>query len=391
MLRLCLAAVLLSSTNAIVHSTQRNASISARAAGTNKSDTVSTDVINAGRKFLIASFPDLRQVAFTILPDNVWYPLVTGDVLTPMALAVDAQNMLLFVADPGRDLVWKFSIYVRKDGHLATYGQPMAAVEHFKAHWLSTNGVGDLYFTGHRTPQDNQSHNVSDSLWMMSSTKIAAGQTFTPSELYTTENSGAPDPKVYQISGLAIDTFHIFWGNQAGGKTNGAVCKGAPFNGVVSQDAQNLESINKAVDEVRGMTLTGNEVFWLSPEGVYGQSKYSDNEEQDPSKGLLVPGSTANGSWNPMSLVWDGNSLLYLTNMESNSVDTGAIYTVPAFSSRSQSFSKFADAPDSYGLAILVTNKAAGAGQKATSVASRRGLSLTASMSPLLALLAAAY
>mmetsp|Transcript_96380 Transcript_96380/g.171307 ORF Transcript_96380/g.171307 Transcript_96380/m.171307 type:complete len:400 (+) Transcript_96380:77-1276(+) len=376
---------LLASAGAIVnHQRTAKVSVSTSPSGTNGSDTVSSAVVSAGRKYLIASFPDLRQVAFTILPDNVWYPLVTGDVLTPMALAVDSQNMRLFVADPGNNLVWKYRIYVRDDGLLATSGRPLAAVEKFKAHWLATNGVGDLYFTGHRQPEDNQTFNGSDSLWIMPSGSIALGQTFNPIDLYTRENSGAPDPKVNQISGVAIDTFGVYWGNQAGGKLNGALCKGAPYNGVVSQDAGNLETVNSAMDEVRGVTLTGNEVFWLSPEGVYGQSKYSDNQVQDASTGLLVAGSAANETWNPMSLVWDGNSLLYMINMDSNTEDTGVIYTVPAYGSPGQVFSKFADAPDSYGLAILNTRSSAGNSKSKKSTSSAAlpgGLALTASIS----------
>merc|ERR1719320_2279257 len=64
------------------------------------SPEVEPDVARSSSKYLLASFPSLRQVAYCHLPDNVWRPLVLGEVKSPTAVAVDTQSAKLFVADP---------------------------------------------------------------------------------------------------------------------------------------------------------------------------------------------------------------------------------------------------------------------------------------------------
>ncbi|CAE7375193.1 rnf126-a [Symbiodinium natans] len=300
-------------------------------------------------KYLIASFPALKQVGYTILPDNVWRPLVLGEVQSPTAIAVDPLSSRMFVADPPRGVIWWYQLGTGSNGMLQTVGRQRAAVEGFSAHWLAVNGAGDLYFSGHPLPKAGENVSV-DSVWRLDNEQVVTGDTFNPSEIYTTANTGQPDSKVYQLSGLAVDSFYIFWGNQAGGKQHGAVNKGTRSNiGLASQDMF-VTTLADAVEEVRGITTSGTEVFWVSPDGVFGQSKTTTSKVSDPTVGLISAPSTA--QWNPMSIAWDGATELYLTD-----VSAGAIYTVPSLISSSQSLSKFADAPDCHGLAILLSAK----------------------------------
>ena len=50
-----------------------------------------------------------------------------------------------------------------------------------------------------------------------------------------------------------------------------------------------MTTLDDALEEVRGLTTSGTEVFWLSREGVYGQSKTTSSKVSDPQVGLISP------------------------------------------------------------------------------------------------------
>eukprot|EP00438_Fugacium_kawagutii_P022926 Skav226763 [mRNA] locus=scaffold8:107648:109333:+ [translate_table: standard] len=302
--------------------------------GSSRSQTVSSDALKAGRKYLITSFPQLKQ-AYTILPDNVWRPLVLGDVSSPTAIAVDPLSSRLFVADPPKNIIWWYQLGLTNRGFLETTGKQRAAVEGFSAHWLAVNGAGDLYFSGHPASKNGTTETV-DAIWRLDNAQIVTGDTFNPTEIYTRANTGQPDPKVWELSGLAVDSFYIFWGNQAGGTTHGSVSKGTRANIGLQSQEMFVTTLDDSLEEVRGLTTSGTEVFWLSREGV-----------SDPQVGLISPPHSLD--WNPMSISWDGSSQLYFTDS-----NEGAIYTVPSLLAMPQEMVKFADAPYCHGIAILL-------------------------------------
>ncbi|CAE7870648.1 unnamed protein product, partial [Symbiodinium microadriaticum] len=162
--------------------------------GSSKIDTVSPDALKAGRKYLISSFPALKQVGYTILPDTVWRPLVLGEVQSPTSIAVDPLSSRLYVADPPRGVIWWYQLGTGSNGLLQTVGRQRAAVEGFSAHWLAVNGAGDLYFSGHPLPKAGENSTV-DSVWRLDNEQVVTGDSFNPAEVYTTQNTGQPDSK----------------------------------------------------------------------------------------------------------------------------------------------------------------------------------------------------
>jgi len=313
--------------------------------------TLSSDIVNANDRFLLASFPDLRQVAYTILPDNIWRPIVIGEVASPSAVAVDSQAQTLYIADTPKFVIWVLRLGVTSDGLLRSIGLPKAAVEGFSAHWLSVNSGGDLYFSGHKQVE-NGTNASSDSIWRMDADQIATGDTFNPTEVYSSANTGEPNPAIYQLSAVEVDDFYIYWGNQAGGKEHGSVCKATRTNIGVASAQRSIDIIDSALDEVRGIACSATELYWLAPEGLYGSTKTNTNELQDVSQGLMA--SPPSSSWSPMDLEWDGNTMLYITDAGS-----GAIYTCPASSSLSgMNLTKYSDAPFVRGIAIMSANHA---------------------------------
>lgn len=157
-----------------------------------------------------------------------------------------------------------------------------------------------------------------------------------------------PDPKAWMLSGLAVDSFHIFWGNSADGATHGSLCKGSRKNIGLSSDQMVVKALHTGLPEVRGVTTTGTQVFWLAPEGVYGDSKASSVTVADKQTGLIAAAPSGLKPWNPMGIAWDGGNVLYFTDSAN-----GIIYTLPSQSIRSQSMSKFVEAPDVQSLAVL--------------------------------------
>lgn len=301
----------------------------------------------ASSTYLISSFPDLRQVAYTRLPDNVWRPLVIGNVSSPQGVAVDPANSRLFVADPPQGMIYWFPLIKRSDGLLET-GNRYVAVEGYNARWLAVNSIGDLYFTGEEIVPPPQS--VYGSIYRQDAVKIAMGDPTLPTELYTRSNSGNPNPAVWMPGGIAVDSFNIYWGNRESGTTYGSLLRGNRQNvGLINAEAGILHLSSQA-DDVRGIAITGTEAFFLSTSGVYGVSKMQSTEVTDANVGLVSAGPSRDGvaTWDPQSIAYDGDGSLYMSDKSA-----GAVWTVPALSASIQPVAKFVDAPGIHGLCIL--------------------------------------
>lgn len=305
------------------------------------------DVSHADR-FLLGSFPSLRQVAYCHLPDNVWRPLVLGDVVEPTGVAVDPQSARLFVADPGSKVIWWYKLRVR-DGFLETYGERHAAVQNVTAQWLAVNGVGDLYFTGREKSKTTGAFGPT-SIFRQDARHLATGNAFGTVEVYSRANTGSPDPKVWEPSGLAVDSLFVYWANSEGGSAHGSVVKGSRANIGLLPKEQRLEVLSKAVNQVHSLASTGTHIFYTSPKGVYGVLKSTSTPATNATFGLIA-GPPAEGNvsaWNPAGIAWDGDNSLYFTE-----TSTGAVYMVPSMNKKAKTLKKFVDAPGVVSLAHI--------------------------------------
>lgn len=303
-------------------------------------------VSDAAQKFLIVSFPQIRQVAYCKLPDNVFYPLVLGDVSQPMSIAVDQQNARLFVADPPNRAIWWYGLKLTGENRISTVGQRQAAVQNVTAHWIAVNSQGDLYFTG----TQGRGNGSRISVWRQDAQNIASGSALVATEVYSRDNSGVPDPAAWVPSGIAVDSMHVYWGNEIGGQTHGSVVKATRTNVGLKPTAMSVDVLSQAISDVRGMTATGTHVFYTSPQGIYGVLKTEAPAQQDPHRGLVVP-PRANGdtvSWNPTNIAWDGDTTLYFTE-----TSTGTIYSIPALNVQTQALMKHVDAPGAFGIGMI--------------------------------------
>lgn len=294
--------------------------------------------------YLIGSFPGLRQVAYVHLPDNVWRPLAIGDdVDSPTGVAVDGENSRLFVSDPPNNVIWWYNLAMRRDGLLET-GPRHAAVQNFSASWLSVSGLGDLYFTGHQ--QGAPAASSYDSVYRQDAVNLLSGNSLQPTELFSRSNSGSPNPQAWMPSGVAVDAFSVYWGNQELGGTHGSVVQGLITSGV-SQGTSVLP-ISNALEQVNGVAVTGTSVFWAAPEGVYGRTKGLPLTMSDAQQGFIA--GPPQQDWTPAGLAWDGENTLYVADASN---DDAAVYSLPALNVQSSQMLKFADAPGINDLAII--------------------------------------
>jgi len=301
--------------------------------------------VSKSQKYLISSFPNIKSVAYVHIPDTVWRPLFLGTVSNPTSVVADPLNARLFVGDTDLKKIFWYNLIIEGDGLLKTDGQQHIAVDGVEPNWMAVNGLGDLYFTGTMIVKSPETS--SRSVYRMDVGKIQAGDALDPVEVYSKSNSGFPDPAVWLPSGVAVNSFNIFWGNEERGSQHGSVCSGTrqDTKALVTQ----VDVLSKANNEVRGMAYTGTSVFYLTPQGVYGLTPSGNAPiDTNAATGLIQP--MADG-WNPVSIAFDDEDTLYWTETAA-----GIIYTLPAGDTNPSPIQKYTDAPQVYGVTIFAAS-----------------------------------
>jgi len=300
-------------------------------------------------------FPEIKTVAYTHLPDTIWRPLFLGTVSNPMGVAADPLNSRLYVSDPDLKKIFWYQLVIEDDGLLKTDGHQHVAVDNVTAKWMAVNGLGDLYFTGQTLVEAPASSYRA--VYRMDESKIAIGDAMNPVEVYSKATGGYPESNVWMPSGIAVDSFNVFWGNQEKGIKYGSVCSGSRKK----QDETGHPEINvlsRQVNEVRGMAVAGQNIFYLSTQGIYGQEKTTSSvADRNPDVGFVQSaGQASPDGWDPVSIAFDGEDTMYWTEAK-----TGIIYQFPAGDTQARPLHKYADAPSVYGITVY---SLAGAGQQ---------------------------
>jgi hypothetical protein len=299
--------------------------------------------VSPSLKYLLATFPDIQTVGYTHLPDTVWRPLYIGEVGKPVSVAVDAVHQRMFVSDQALNKIFVYGLIIEEDGLLKTDGFQRVAVNEMNASWMAVNGVGDLYFSGLANAKPPASSQWA--VYRMDEHKIATGDVTDPIQIYTRSNSGYPSPAVWMPSGVAVDSFNVYWANSEEGTNNGALCSGTRQNVGVTSGLE-LNVYSKALPEVRGIAVTGQSVFYLAPNAVYGLEKSSWTDIiTDPEFGKI---QEAPAFADAQSITFDGENTLYWTDAK-----TGVIYSVPASDTNHHPLVKYVDAPQVHGVTVF--------------------------------------
>lgn len=289
-------------------------------------------------RYLVASFPAIQQVAYVHLPDNVWRPLVIGNVSRPTAVAVDKLNMRLFVADPDIGVIWCYNLTTR-DNLLLTAGTRSAAVERYSASELAVGSTGDLYFTGHSA----QAPTV-NAIWRQTAQNIVRGSSLNPESLYTQSNTGSPNALAWMPFGIAVDALSVYWGNQGDGQTHGTVVEAS------ADSADDAAALSTALPEAGALCVTGTFVFWTTANGVFGVPKSTASPVTDPAQGRVTTAFTP--QFNASGLACDSEDTMYVADSGSN-----RIYSLPSYNNGLHNVTQFADAPFIRSLAILSVHR----------------------------------
>lgn len=303
--------------------------------------------VSRSLKYLISSFPNIKTVAYTHLPDTIWRPLFLGTVSKPMGVVTDPLNDRLYVADQGLHRIFWYQLVIEPNGLLKTDGHQHVAVDGVTAHWMNVNGLGDLYFSGEMVVKAPAKS--ARSVYRMDVSKINSGDPLNPAEVYTKSNSGFPNPRALKPSGVAVDSFNVYWGNEEKGTINGAVCSGSRQNVGITSSLE-INVISKANAEVRGMSIAGQSVFYITPQAIYGQDRTSGVAVTDTETGLIQSSGTKDG-WDPKSIAFDGENTMYWTDAKA-----GIIYEFPAGDMNKHPLKKYVDAPLVYGVTTFSKN-----------------------------------
>lgn len=298
-----------------------------------------------------------------MLPDDVWRPLVLGNISNPTGLAVDTQRKQLFVIDTGFNKIFRYNLLLRPSNDGNTYLETDAVqnivAEGYAANMLAVNDQGDLYFTG-KGPSA-----ADEMVYRIDSVNLKSGDNLQPPmELYTSSNSGSPNPGVYMPSGIAVDTFSVFWGNSQDGSTYGSIVK-APRQNLGSQTSSNGATCDVLVNDqpsVLAVTVTNNLVFYLTPDGIYGTPKTQSGSANDTAK-ISGPANTdTNVQWDPRAITYDNDAMLYISDLLQ-----GKVYMLSAMDLNPHTIQTFTDAPFVLGIGVLDASDSIGSSARLSS------------------------
>jgi len=301
-------------------------------------------------KFLIASFPDLKEVGYLKLPETAWRPLIGSDVsdlVSPKALATDNENQRLFVADPPVQKIYWYNIVHKSDGRITSDMKQHVAVNNVTAYSMKVDTIGNLYFSGKKTVAPPKTS--SECVFRLDAVKIAMGQPQEAKEVWTQENTGLPTPGVWMPSGIAVDAFSVFWANSEKGTTNGAIVKGTGL----SRAKSSMLFVTKLVDnqdQVNQLVMTPTSVFYTTPTGIYAIAK----NKMGVSCGVndVECPTISTEATDVQGLAFDGDGTVYVSD---NSL--GSVYSFPSGSRAAHKLKHLTNAPGTWGLAVLAYDK----------------------------------
>lgn len=258
-------------------------------------------------KYLFISSPVDEKVSFARLPaakpmfgrsapkwvveNLVQLPL--GE--SPAGLAVDQKRQILYVAVPAKMVVKGYYIQFQ-DGKAQVKGDSFVAVKDVKTWWVACDGVGSVFVTDEEGGQilkvparDLVNHNSTAKVIYDKDTIL----------------------KVSNPAGIAVDNFHAYWGNKALGTQQGSVVKA--FEEPVNEEPnpESVRSIATNLDQVHGVCLVHDIVFFSAPEtSLYATDK----------KGLAEATVVDNSFHSPRGCSWDGDGTVFVADYGANAV-----------------------------------------------------------------------
>jgi len=272
-------------------------------------------------KFILVSSPADSKVSYLkVNGDTTLTPLIDSGIQTPKGLAYDTKLSKLYVADPGMRRIHAFTIAFA-NGVLAIDGEPEVAAHDVSAAWVAVDGRGDLFYS--QGAPDSSIYKV-DALKMLR--KINQ-----PTKLYSSELNEVNKPM-----GVAVDNFHVFWGNSEQGKAYGSITKGLENPEIPERS---MLTVSANANAVSGLCLSMNNLYYSSGNTLYGVKKMG---------GAVATISTHMLA--PTGCAWDGDSTVYVADNVG-----GALYAFPSNMHilGNAKVKKFADVDGPFGVTLI--------------------------------------
>lgn len=313
-------------------------------------------VDSGSSRYIIASFPGLRQINWLKLPDTNWRPLVLTDLQQPEALAVDSANFRLFVSDPLANKIFWYQMQVMPDasGTLITDGLQHVAVTLVSPRNLAVSPIGDLWFAGYKMPitpsgQPNPLAPTTPAIFKQSAIVLATtpvgGVPADPIQVWGETNAG--ENTIAEPQGIALDAQSVYWTNSRDGSTSGSVVKAA-FTAPALDPSTAVHPLADNVVSATSVVQTPTSVFYASRDGIFGVAKGKSGMECTSQTCVTV----SQGVSNPTAMVWDGEGTIYVADAGGTS-DPGKIITFPSSTVSEHLLENLLVASGIHGMALL--------------------------------------
>lgn len=319
---------------------------------------------NTGR-YLISSFPRLRQINYAQLPDTTWRPLVITGLGKPQLIAVDNAKHRLFVVDElSSTLVW-YQLRRLPSGRLMTDGHQHPILQSFVVRGLALDVAGGLFIAGRRVPPAPEL--PFEGIFKLDAAaldaSIVGGFLLEPLPIWTRNNTAslnAPQsPRLNEPIGLAVDPLNLFWGNAVIQDSATGVIVKAALTPPVEQPGESVAVLDAGTQGIVCLAATPSDLYYVMGGKIYGIPKDVTGlscGESAASCGVEVGPQKLNVTLTPKMMVFDGEGTMYLSDQM-----TGAIYSFASGSLNKHYLTKVADALDAWGLALYVEVSAAAA------------------------------
>eukprot|EP00419_Tripos_fusus_P067139 CAMPEP_0172909530 /NCGR_PEP_ID=MMETSP1075-20121228/182862_1 /TAXON_ID=2916 /ORGANISM="Ceratium fusus, Strain PA161109" /LENGTH=376 /DNA_ID=CAMNT_0013767503 /DNA_START=189 /DNA_END=1315 /DNA_ORIENTATION=- len=301
------------------------------------------------------SSPAERKISYAELADfsavgGVVRPLIDSGLGGPAGIAYDAPRKALYVADPPKRQIVRYSIAGRFCRHkfckiryeLVQKSVQLVMVQNVLSSWVSVDSEGSLYFTNQETQSVNKVdikvvQNLVSMIVKASDLTVVTGtevraleKVATAAELNGQTQDDVPTPteaklrasieSLYQAgtssylglpTGVISDAGMVYWGNQEVNK--GAVGSGSANAQAISGSEGQTMLVSNTSDAIYGISTTHSMILYAGANALYGVQRVT---------GQVV--TLSNTLISARSLVWDGDSTVYIADMGSD-----AVYSAP--------------------------------------------------------------
>jgi len=250
--------------------------------------------------------PDASVTPQTLLTDE-------DGLSYPIGVAVDHPRRGLYVADVEATKIFRWKLILENGALKAdkTAG-PQTVVEGKAIRWLAVDSRGTLFYTDEdgsgiwkvSAEQLIESGGATSEGFLPSSPGVYTANVGIPRQMY----EGTKTPAVSAPGGIAVDNFHVFWGNKGLGTQVGSVVEG--FETADLEKPKPATPIALNSQKVYGVCVASGNIFYTDDKTfLYGVRKYGG--------GIATVAESMKG---PRGCVWDGDGTIYVADETGNKV-----------------------------------------------------------------------